>query len=196
MYVIFKDQASVILTDRIDFSVRGDVLDWSEDNLQIVVRSLEQNQGRSFVLRGDDPPAMWSEFAGRYQVIEAAGGLVKNARNELLLIYRYDKWDLPKGKIDPGENAEEAALREVREECGLSSLQLGARVQDTYHIYEHKQKQVLKVTYWYLMHSDQEFLKPQIEEGITELGWKSPGEVRHVFENTYPNIELLLKEQI
>jgi hypothetical protein len=75
-------------------------------------------------------------------------------------------------------------------------LQLGSRVQNTYHIYEHKEKQILKVTYWYLMYSDQKTLKPQLDEGITDLGWKSETDLDDVFENTYPNIELLLSGQI
>lgn len=196
MYVIFKDLASVILTDRRDLSTAGEVLDWTEENLGQVLRSLEQNEGRSFLLRGDDSASMWRAFAKRFKVIEAAGGIVKNDNGEYLLIYRNDTWDLPKGKIDPGETREEAAVREVREECGFSSLQLGSWVQNTYHIYEHKEKQILKVTYWYLMYSDQETLKPQLDEGITDLGWKSDSDMDAVFENTYPNIELLLSEQM
>lgn len=196
MYVIFKDHASVILTDRRDFSRSGDVLDWTEENLERVLCSLQQNEGTSFLLRGDDSASMWRSFAGRFEVIEAAGGIVKNKRGEYLLIYRNDTWDLPKGKIDPGETRQAAAVREVREECGFSSLRLGSRVQNTYHIYEHKEKQILKVTYWFLMYSDQETLTPQLDEGITDLGWKSARDMDAVFENTYPNIELLLSEQI
>ncbi len=196
MYVIFKDHASVILTDRSDISEELEGLDWTKANLERVLLSLERNEGESFLLRGDSSSAMWQVFAEHFKVIEAAGGIVKNNNDEYLLIYRHDTWDLPKGKIDPGETPEEAAVREVREECGFSSLQLGSRVQNTYHIYEHKEKQILKVTYWYLMHSDQKVLSPQVEEGITDLGWKSASDLHAVFENTYPNIELLLKEEI
>ncbi len=196
MYVIFKDHASVIFADRSDSSVGEQVLDWTDENLREVLRSLEQNEGRSFVLRGDDPTGMFNVFAGHFKVIEAAGGVVKNRRGDYLLIYRHDTWDLPKGKIDPGETPDEAALREVREECGLSILELGPQVDNTYHIYEHNDKHVLKVTYWYLMSSDQEHLTPQLDEGITDLAWKSSGEMEAVFENTYPNIELLLNGQI
>ena len=97
MYVIFKDHASVILTDRKDLSMAGEVLDWTEENLGRVLRSLEQNEGRSFLLRGDDSASMWQAFARRFKVIEAAGGIVKNDVGEYLLIYRNDTWDLPKG---------------------------------------------------------------------------------------------------
>lgn len=56
-------------------------------------------------------------------VIQAAGGIVwRNAFSdkELAIIHRpgYDDWTLPKGKLEPGENWKEAALREAREETG------------------------------------------------------------------------------
>ena len=195
MYVIFKDHASVILTDRSAFPISKEVLNWSKENLGKVLFSLDRNEGKSFVLQGDDLALMWRDFKDHFKVIEAAGGIVKNMEDECLLIYRNDKWDLPKGKIDPGESPEQAAVREVQEECGFLNLELGTQVQNTYHIYEHKGKQVLKVTYWYLMYSDQKSLTPQLEEGITHLDWKSASDMAAVFDNTYPNIEMLLTEQ-
>lgn len=54
----------------------------------------------------------------------AAGGIVidnETGTPSVLLVHRpsYDDWSFPKGKLDPGETVEEAALREVREETGL-----------------------------------------------------------------------------
>ena len=66
----------------------------------------------------------WENFCKNYRLIEAAGGVVKNAKGELLFIYRLGKWDLPKGKIDEGEVKETTAVREIEEECGVSGLQI------------------------------------------------------------------------
>ncbi|HEY6777825.1 MAG TPA: NUDIX hydrolase [Thermoleophilaceae bacterium] len=53
--------------------------------------------------------------------VEAAGGVVLDEDGRVVLVHRprYDDWTLPKGKLDPGESFEEAALREVEEETGL-----------------------------------------------------------------------------
>lgn len=57
--------------------------------------------------------------------INAGGGLVQNAAGEYLLINRHGLWDLPKGKQEEGEDIALTALREVEEECGISSLEQG-----------------------------------------------------------------------
>jgi 8-oxo-dGTP diphosphatase len=53
-------------------------------------------------------------------VVRAAGGIVVKD-GLVLLVHRpkYDDWSLPKGKLEPGESWEEAALREVEEETGI-----------------------------------------------------------------------------
>ena len=59
----------------------------------------------------------WEAFCSKHTLIEAAGGLVYNIENQLLMIFRNNKWDLPKGKLEVGENIQECAIREVEEEC-------------------------------------------------------------------------------
>jgi 8-oxo-dGTP diphosphatase len=53
--------------------------------------------------------------------VEAAGGVVLDDDGRVVLVHRpkYDDWTLPKGKLDPDESFEDAALREVEEETGL-----------------------------------------------------------------------------
>ena len=71
-------------------------------------------------------------------IIVAAGGLVWNEKNELLMIFRQGKWDLPKGKLDDGETIEECAVREVVEETGLKEVKLGGFIGITQHEYYDK----------------------------------------------------------
>jgi len=61
---------------------------------------------------------------GRPSLVRAAGGLVLQGdgeATEIAIVHRpkYSDWSLPKGKLDPGETEEQAALREVEEETGF-----------------------------------------------------------------------------
>ena len=138
----------------------------------------------------------WKEFCSDYTLIEAAGGLVYNSDNQLLMIFRDDKWDLPKGKLEVGENIEECAIREVEEECGVEELSIVKKLKSTYHTYKLNGKTILKRTYWFKMNSNYKSkLTPQLEEGITKVEWVSLSEVPSKLENSYGNIkELFLDE--
>ena len=93
-----------------------------------------------------------ADFQSNYKILEAAGGLVYNAEGKILLIFRRDFWDLPKGKIDPGESKAAAAVREVEEETGLKDITLGDLITETYHTYRTKKgNRILKRTYWFRM---------------------------------------------
>jgi 8-oxo-dGTP pyrophosphatase MutT (NUDIX family) len=134
--------------------------------------------------------AVWRKF----KVIQAGGGLVENQDEEVLCIFRREKWDLPKGKLDKGETLEECAIREVKEETGLNKLQLKKSLLTTYHSYDENGKHCLKETYWYLMKSpgEQELI-PQAEEQITEIKWAGKKDLSKIAENTYPSIIDVLK---
>ena len=80
-----------------------------------------------------------------------AGSLVVNRNKELLLIYRKGKWDLPKGKVEMGEDYEAAGIREVEEECGIIDPIIETFLCETYHTYVFKETNVLKKTMWYVM---------------------------------------------
>lgn len=123
--------------------------------------------------------------------IVAAGGLVFNEKKQLLMIFRREKWDLPKGKLDKGEKIEDCALREVEEETGLKKLVLKNFAGLTYHEYfdKYSNKNVTKETHWYEMFApgDQP-LTPQTEEDIQEIEWVDEKHIREKLNNTYPNI--------
>jgi 8-oxo-dGTP pyrophosphatase MutT (NUDIX family) len=120
-----------------------------------------------FVVQNEN--ALIKHFYSRVKRIDAAGGLVKND-DLYLAIRRLGKWDLPKGKIETNENIEEAALREVEEECGIIAKIEGSSY-STWHAYDLKHKLVLKQTFWFPMSTEDTKVTPQKEEGITEVVW-------------------------
>ena len=123
--------------------------------------------------------------------IIAAGGLVTNQQEELLMIFRRGKWDLPKGKLDKGETIEDCAVREVEEETGIRNIQLGKLIAITYHDYfDSRIKQdVTKESHWYAMKilNDQKLI-PQKEEDITDIKWVNEIDLKKCLKNSYPNI--------
>ena len=135
--------------------------------------------------------AVWKKFI----IIQAGGGLVDNGKGEYLFMFRRGKWDLPKGKLDPGETIEECAVREVREETGLQQVKLGEALLTTYHTYDESGHHILKESHWFRMSaSDIGSMKPQLEEQITELKWVEPGPaIDELLKNTFPSIVDVLK---
>jgi len=136
----------------------------------------------------------WESFCADYKLIEAAGGLVYNDKNQLLMIFRNGKWDLPKGKLKVGENIEQCAIREVEEECGISELLIIQQLQETYHTYEINGQKILKRTYWFEIKSSfKGNLLPQTTEGITEAVWVDKENIAEKLKNSFENITELFK---
>ncbi len=132
-------------------------------------------------------------FFKHFTLIEAAGGIVENSKKELLFIYRLSKWDLPKGKIEKNESAENAAVREIEEETGVQKMNLRKKITETYHVYNAFGKHFLKKTHWYHLKCNYlQNLIPQTEESITDIKWISPKNLKDVYANTYPSIKDVL----
>jgi 8-oxo-dGTP diphosphatase len=101
----------------------------------------------------------------------AAGGLVLRD-GDVAVVHRprYDDWSLPKGKLDEGEDFEEAALREVWEETGLR-----CRIDSTLGDTNYKdRKDRDKLVRYYRMSPESGEFEPNDE--VDELRWLPPGE--------------------
>ena len=133
-------------------------------------------------------------FFSLFKIIEAAGGIVRKENRDMLVIFRYGKWDLPKGKIKKNDlNREEAALREVREETGLRRLRITRTLWPTYHIYTFNETHILKPTYWFEMYGDgDETLTPQPEEDISVVKWLPWNDINLLVSNTYASLRCLI----
>ncbi|WBM73422.1 NUDIX hydrolase [Saprospira grandis] len=168
---------------------------WKAEQIRALLLSFESAstpQKRLIPAKGLE--ALWKNVLAQFHYLEAAGGLVHH-QEDVLAIYRFNRWDLPKGKIEKGESPEQAALREVEEETGLAALELGPKLPSTYHIYWNPYKSLwsLKKTHWFQMKALANGpLMPQTEEGIEELAWR-PLQAMKTEANTYASIAELLK---
>jgi 8-oxo-dGTP pyrophosphatase MutT (NUDIX family) len=128
-------------------------------------------------------------FFKKFTLVQAAGGYVINENNELLLIFRRGKWDLPKGKLDKGETLEQCAVREVKEETGLNDVNLTHPLLTTYHTYHEGSRYMLKESHWYHMKAKgNQLLIPQKEENIEKIIWAKKGELSQFLPQSFPSI--------
>jgi 8-oxo-dGTP pyrophosphatase MutT (NUDIX family) len=168
-----------------------------KDFLKVLVKSFEENpQTECLVIQSENIDETWKKFTSLYTILKAAGGVVINKQtNKLLMIFRNGKWDLPKGKIESGEEADVAAVREVYEETGIGELKLSKQIKTSFHTYPYKDTVILKKTYWFLMSStDISAPVPQTEEGIVEARWMDKAEIRKAMKNAYSSIVELLND--
>ena len=154
------------------------------------IAKLENDVCTLLVLQGSLVELMWDDFCSRYKSIEAAGGIVTNLAKEVLWIRRNEKWDLPKGKVEIGEEIEDTAVREVEEECNVNGLEIIKEVASTFHCYTtRKGKWALKRTYWYEMNTHyMGELIPQVEEGIERVEWVNKDNIESLKMNTYKSL--------
>lgn len=148
----------------------------------------------SGILYSEDIGKLKKLFWKHFTIIQAGGGLVRDEKGEILMIFRRGKWDLPKGKLEEGEDIETCAVREVEEETGLQKVLVKQFLITTYHTYNEFGKHILKESYWYLMHaSSDQLTKPQTEEDILEIAWVSPKSIKEKLNNTFPSIKDVLQ---
>ncbi len=102
-------------------------------------------------------------------MIRAAGGIVvRDGRVLLVHRLRYDDWTLPKGKLEPGESWEQAALREVAEEAGVR-CELGRFVGSTHYDHRGEPKEV---RWWAMTTADE----PRPAHEVDAVRWAAPDE--------------------
>ncbi len=178
MYKVFNDNIPLILHS--DIFYHGDTdnflyIKYEEvDEWDYIFKTLWKNDGvEGLSVFSDNSSTAWNEFKSKFKFVSAAGGIIHNEHDEILIIERNDRLDLPKGHIEKDELAKDAAIREVAEECGLKHHKITSNnPKVSYHIYSLDGQWVLKKTYWFTMiASKDEVLIPQSEEGITNLYW-------------------------
>lgn len=163
--------------------------------LLYLLRTRKMKELDSITLVTKDKKAMKDFIKSRFMIIKAAGGIVAK-ENKVLMIFRFGKWDFPKGKFDKGESPGDCAKREVEEETNVR-VKLGPHICNTWHTYTQNRKSILKKTYWFAMDSvNDAAMKPQVDEGIEEILWLSEPDAKTALINSYPSMRYLFKQYI
>ena len=201
MYKVFINDLAVefILTNTFSQGIENEIIEsvLAADISSEYIERLVAHYGKELKVVTDNVELAWENFCKSYAYVPAAGGVVFTPEKEILVIFRNGKWDLPKGKIEEGEEITEAALREVAEECGVKSHRIGRELKSTWHTYDTYGPKCLKRTYWFVMQIDnKEDVVPQAEEGIESVEWLHVSKLNKVLSNTYNSIQSVLEEVI
>ncbi len=203
MYIkIYFNDKPLFLCDAIDAAIEpyqhhDDAIfidEFSVHTVKSMIHEMELSKIHAGVFLHTSLEELKKAFWKKFTIIQAAGGLVTNKKDEILMIFRRGKWDLPKGKLDKGETLEQCAVREVEEETGLKKIALKKTLLTTYHTYHESGKFILKESHWYTMTtSDEQSLIPQAEEDIAEAKWVAKKELPQLMNNTFPSVKDVLE---
>jgi 8-oxo-dGTP pyrophosphatase MutT (NUDIX family) len=194
MYKVFFNDRVLFLTDEFskNFQSRYGLFFKYEDEIdleEVIDIYSKLTKINSLTIFHYDLEKLQKDFKKCFKYIEAAGGVVQNQKGEYLLIFRLGKWDLPKGKLEKGENFQQAGVREVIEETGLQEISIAKPLLSTYHTYAYKGRIALKKTFWLSMdYTGKGTPVPQTEEDIVEVKWFKASELSEPFKNTYPAV--------
>jgi 8-oxo-dGTP pyrophosphatase MutT (NUDIX family) len=180
-----------------EYQRRADTI-FSKDPSAEYIQSLADTIGASYsnaaILFNPDFEKLKKDFFSHFKLVKAAGGLVKNQKGQILMIFRRGKWDLPKGKLEDHEAIEECAKREVQEETGIHDLEVGDPLGITYHTYHLPDNFILKECHWFAMKTrGDEKLIPQTEEDISKSIWANADNMKEYISNSFPTIVKVLE---
>ncbi|MAI83234.1 MAG: NUDIX hydrolase [Flavobacteriales bacterium] len=193
MYKVFINKLSIILTSKNKSLSQENSFLLSSITLNEILKKVRKH--KKIFLYHPKKSELLKVFKSKIKVIFASGGIVKNDNNQILFIYRRGKWDLPKGKAEKGESIRETAVREVIEETGVEKLKIDKYFSNTFHIVRNNKKYFLKETSWFLMSSNfKGKLKPQLNEGIKSVKWKTFDDAKKIKKKTYGNISIILTD--
>lgn len=194
MYKVFVNDAPLVLTNKLSETVNGEYFPLNGTAINTAIDALAKKKLASAYIYHPNHEEILKKFTKKIPLEVAAGGVVTNKEGKVLFIYRNDKWDLPKGRLDKGETLEECAIREVAEETGVEGLKIENYLRTTYHVFKKKGKYMLKEVHWYAMQTSYKGkLVGQKSENIEKVKWKGPEKIKKALENSYTNIRSLFE---
>tara|TARA_B100000941_G_scaffold270748_1_gene228924 strand:+ start:1236 stop:1832 length:597 start_codon:yes stop_codon:yes gene_type:complete len=195
MYKVFFNKKPIFLINKLVMPKKDmPVIFIKFASKEKIIKAIKSKKVKALFIYHSKETKLWNYLLKMFPLVQAAGGLVENKNKQFLFIYRNNKWDLPKGKIEKKEKISNAAIREVMEETGVKNLEITSTLPMTYHFFNSNGIFKLKKTFWYKMNSyHDDKLIPQKNEGIELAVWKSKSDLKNIFKNAYENIKILFE---
>ncbi len=196
--IYFGSEPLIIINEseiyKSEFETTRRLINPSSEEVKNLIISLKEKP-ETIIIQTENIETTFKKIAELFTIIQAGGGLAYTPDEQVLLIFRKGKWDLPKGKLDPGETLERCAVREVEEETGLNGITLGKKITTTYHTYKEKGQHILKESHWYLMTVPHAIpLTPQTEEDIQECKWIQKTALESYIKAAHPSVADVLND--
>ena len=192
MYKVFINNKCLFLVNENNSGItaNANIFNFTnEDTLLKTIDNFEKDKKQDTLYVSGEPDKILSLLP----IIVASGGLVLKGEDKILFIYRYGKWDLPKGKAEEGETPQETALREVTEETGVKGLKIIKELTPTYHSYKLGMNRIIKKTHWFEMtYTDDSQILPQAIEDISIVKWLNKKDIPWAMRDSYASIIELL----
>jgi ADP-ribose pyrophosphatase YjhB (NUDIX family) len=198
MYIkIYFDNKPLYLCNEVDETIQpfihhDDAVFIDELNTHTVksmIHEMAEDKIHAAVFYHPDLEELKKAFYKKFTIVQAGGGLVRNDKDEVLMIFRRGKWDLPKGKLDDGETLEDCALREIKEETGLKDVSLVSPLMITRHTYHEGARFILKESHWFNMKAPgEQQLTPQLAENIQDIKWVRTKDLGKYKANSFPSV--------
>jgi 8-oxo-dGTP pyrophosphatase MutT (NUDIX family) len=200
MYKVHFENRFILISPEPDRLQKYDIFHKFYDTKELyrIIADFQENKSISSInIFGPDIKYLWKLFRIYFTEVGAAGGLVRHTSGKYLFIEKKGRLDLPKGHIEPGEEPDACALREVSEECGISGHKIVKPILPSYHTYSWEGISYLKKTSWFLMSYDGEMIMdPQLEEGITKIEWLFPDELNRIKTTAWLSLMELINSSI
>lgn len=144
---------------------------------------------KNMYLIHDDPTQLFEDFKSLFKITKSVGGLIVNDNQEVLLIKRWHKWDLPKGEYDSSLDIAQNVLNGMKTECGLYQLKIEEFLEPTYYMFNLNNERILKQVNWCRIHQAGNDIEPKVPNTDTITKWVALADLHEYLPKAFDQVE-------
>lgn len=136
----------------------------------------------------DDPETLFNDFLSLFDITKSVGGLITNDYDEVLLVKRWHKWDLPKAEFDESKDIAKNIIDSLNAECGLYNLRIEEILDSTYYMFNLNNERILKKVSWCKIHQTGPDINSSDENSDFKTKWVSIKDLHEYLPNAFDQV--------